>query len=360
MRDNTVKQEALRKLREDGLRPLRLVEVLDTGAVFENSPVEVEKEYVVSDRETGELFLILTFRSVSKRPVTALDIRLQYYEEHRTLPFRKDDFRYSYETAMLGKQGLRAKLRRREQAIMYGETFGQGVCLPLPEDYCHRIRIELVGVTYADGTYEVLKLLAGGRVKRFEEMDSGLRASYAQVNIYERRENAHPARVLPQEGKNAWLCCCGHKNPADSLHCESCKREKGWQMETLSEEHLRQVRQEMDEEEHRLLQAGKKRVLHDTTAYSRRRYYDSAEDRDRKALQTMRAKWRLYVDRETKAARLLRRVFIALFFLGLLVWFIYLLRDFVYAAYMQGFFGGKEALKKLLGDEGYARYLAGR
>lgn len=359
MRENTARQETLRRLREDWLRPMRLVEVLDTDAIFENSPVEVEKACVVSDRETGELFLILTFRSVSRRPIAALDIRLQFYEENRSLPFRKDDFRYGYETVALGKPGLRAKRRRREQAIGHGETFGQGVCLPLPEDYFHRIRIELVGVTYADGSYELLKLLVGGRAKNFEEMDSGLLASYAQVNIYERREGTHPARVLPQEGKNAWLCCCGHKNPAGTGLCEACKREKGWQMETLSEEHLRQVRREMDAEEHELLRAGKKRVLRDTSAYFRRRF-DSEEDRDRKAEQFKRAKWRLFVDRETKAARLLRRVFIALFMLGLLVGFIYLLREFVYAAYMQGFFGGKEALKKLLGDEEYARYLAGR
>ena len=359
MRENTARQETLRRLREDWLRPMRLVEVLDTGAVFANSPVEVEKEYVVSDRETGDLFLILTFRSVSRRPIAALDICLQFYEEKRSLPFRSDHFRYTWETAVLNK-GLRAKRRRKEQAIVYGESFGQGVCLPLPEDYCHRIRIELMGVTYSDGAYEALKLLVGGRVKRFEEMDSGLLASYAQVNIYGLREGTHPTRVLPQEGKNAWLCCCGHKNPAETDLCEACKREKGWQMETLSEEHLRQVRREMDAEEDTLLRAGKKRVLHDTSAFSRRRYYDSEEDRDRKAEQFKRAKWQLYVAQELKAARLLRRVFISLFLLGLLVGFIYLLREFVYAAYMQGFFGGREALKKLLGDEEFARYLMGK
>lgn len=357
--------EALRKVNRDWLRPMRLVEVLDTDAIFTDSPVEVKNGYVVSDRETGELFLILVFRSVSKRPIAALDIRVLFYEENRPLPFRKDDFRYSEETATLGErtlhgQGHWAKRRRREQAIVQGEEFGQGVCLPLPEDYCHRIRIELMRVIYEDGGCDVLQLLVGGRVKRFADMDSGLRASYAQVNIYERREEAHPIRVLPQEGKNVWLCCCGHKNPAAACSCEICKREKGWQMETLSEEHLCEVRRAMDEEEHRLLKAGKKRVLHDTSAYSGRRHYDSVEDQERKAEQFRRARWQLHVQSATDAARRLRRVFLALFLLGLLVGFIYLLREFVYAAYRMGFFGGWEALKKVLGKDALIRILLRR
>lgn len=356
MRDNTAKRETLRKLREDWMRPLRVVEELDTSAVFESSPVEIKNGYVLSDRKNGDLFLMLVFRSVSKRPIAALDIRVVLYDGERPLPFRKDDFRYGWETATLGERTLqgqtrREKRRRREQAIVCGEEFGQGVMLPLPACYFHRMQIELVRVIYEDGCCDPLGLPVGGRAKRFAEMDSSLRASYVQMNIYGRAEEAHPIRVLPMAGENAWLCCCEYKNPAAARHCEACKREKDWQLANLSEEHLRQVKQELDEEENRLVKAGKKRILHDKSAFTRGRYYDSAADQEQKEKAFRRAKWQLYVEAATDAARRIGKVLKTLFLLGLLVLFLYLLREFVFSAYRMGFFGGWEKLKKMLGRD---------
>lgn len=353
MRENTARQETLRKLQADWMRPLRVVEELDTGAVFASSPVEIKNGYVASDRENGDLFLMLVFRSVSKRPIAALDIRMVFYDENHPVPFRKEDFRYGWETATLGERVLngqtrRERKRRKAQEIVYGEEFGQGVMLPLPESYFHRMQIELVRVAYGDGCVEPLGLIAGGRVKRFEDMDSGMRASYAQVNIFEKAENAHPIRVLPQAGENAWLCCCGHKNLAAVRYCEACKREKDWQLKTLSEEHLREVRREMDAEEHDLLKSGKKRVLHDKSAYARRSHYDSMEDQVHRAEQVKQAKWRLYVQGATDATRKTAKVLLMLFLLGLFVGFVYLLKELIFSAHRQGFFGGWESVKKLL------------
>lgn len=287
MRQSASRRETLRRIHRDRLRPLRVLEYLDNSAVFAHSPVEVKEGYIVSDRDTGELFMVLVFRSLSQKPIAALDIRALFYNENHPVPFRRDDFRYSWENATLGERVLGGEVRRereckREQAIVHGEEFGQGIFLPLPENYFHRMQIELVGVAYTVGEYEPLGLIAGNRAKQFAEIDSSLRASYAHMNIFQRAEEAHPIRVLPQAGENVWLCCCGHKNPAGSSYCEQCGRDRDWQLENISVERLEQTRQEMDEEEQRMIASGEKRVLHDATAYTRLDKMDSDEEKQRK------------------------------------------------------------------------------
>ena len=310
MRENTARKDTLKRVRKDLLRRMRVVETLDTAAVFEDSPVEIKEGYAVSDRETGELFLVLTFKSLSQRPIRALDIRLLLYGDRKPatsyrkdVPYRKDDFRYSWETATLGVRTLDGRVRKekvckREKAIIHDEEFGYGVFLPLPDAFFSRLQIELVRVTYADGGCEQLGVVSDPfdrrlRATRFDEMDGNLRASYAYMNIFDREEEAHPIRVLPQEGKNVWLCCCGQKNPAADRHCGSCGRDKDWQLENLSEQKLLQVRRELDDDR-------TKHVLHDTSAYSQTRYLETQEEKDRKEKQAKNAKWELYVRQVTE------------------------------------------------------------
>ena len=163
MKETAARRIIQKQVSRNWLRSLRVVEVLDTIAVPEGSPVEIKEGYTASDRETGELFLVLVFKSLSQRPLTALDIRVMFCDESHPVPFRRDDFRYSYETATFGERTLDGKPRREracrlEQAIVRGEEFGQGVLLPLPENYFHRMQIELVRVIYGDGGCEALGL----------------------------------------------------------------------------------------------------------------------------------------------------------------------------------------------------------
>lgn len=313
MRKDSGRNEALQRVYRDRLRPLRVVEHLDNSAVFANCPVEIKESYAVSDRETGELFLVLIFRCVSEKPLEALDVRLLFYDGGRIpVPARKEEFRYSWETATLGRRTLDGQVRRekdceRETSIACGEEFGEGIFLPLPEDYFRKLQIELVGAAYSDGSYETLELPACGRAKRFIDMDSDLRASYTHVNIFRQTEETHPIRVLPQAGANAWLCCCGHKNPASVPLCEACGREKDWQLANLSEEKLLQVRHALDEEEESLVRARKKRVLHDVSAYPQMRYLETEEERLRKAEQYSRSLENL-ASQEKERARRLKRI----------------------------------------------------
>lgn len=317
----------LRQVRRDRLRRMRVVETLDTAAVFADSPVEIKEGYAVSDRETGELFLVLTFRSLSQRPIAALDIRLLLYSStQQLLPYRKDDFRYSWETATLGVRTVDGRVRKekeckRETAIVHDEEFGYGVFLPLPGTFFSRLQIELVRVLYADGGCEALGLVSDPfdrrlRATRFDEIDGNLRASYVHVNPFEQAEAAHPIRVLPQEGKNVWLCCCGQKNSADVPCCEACGREKDWQLANLSEEKLWEVRHALDGDR-------TQHVPHDTSAYSQTRYLENEEDKARKEDQIKKVKWDLYVRGETEKDKrywkMLRQILeIALLFAAIL------------------------------------------
>ncbi|MCH5183189.1 MAG: hypothetical protein J1E00_03355 [Oscillospiraceae bacterium] len=299
MRKGSGRSETLKRVHRDRLRPLRIVEHLDNSAVFADCPVEIKESYAVSDRDTGELFLVLIFRCLSEKPLEALDVRLLFYDGGRIpVPARKEEFRYSWETAMLGQRTLDGQVRRekdckRETSIVCGEEFGEGVFLPLPEDYFRKLQIELVGAEYSDGSYETLELPACGSARRFADMDSDLRASYTHVNIFRQEEELHPIRVLPQAGRNVWLCCCGHKNPVAVPLCEKCGREKDWQLANLSEEHLLQVRRALDEEDERLVRTRKKRVLHDVSAFVQPERYASEEEKQSKLEESEQALKRL-------------------------------------------------------------------
>ena len=301
MRETSLRRKNLRRVHRDRLRPLRVLEYLDNSAIFEHSPVEVKEGYIVSDRDTGDVFLVLIFRSLSQKPISALDIRVLLYHERHPIPFQKDDYRYSWETATLGERVvggrvLKEKESRREQAIVHGEEFGQGIFLPLPEGYFDRMQIELVGVAYTVGEYEQLGLIAGNRAARFEDMDVSLRFSYLKMNIFDQAEQDHPIRVLPQAGENVWLCCCGHKNPATVSLCEACGRDKDWQLENISVERLRKKQLELEAERNY-------RVLHDTSAFPQNRYMENEMEKQRKVEQCTQALQRIAAEEKARERR---------------------------------------------------------
>lgn len=78
MRRDPTRSETLKRVHRDRLRRLRVLEYLDNSAVFADSPVEIKESYAVSDRDTGETFLVLIFRCLSEKPLEALDVRLLF------------------------------------------------------------------------------------------------------------------------------------------------------------------------------------------------------------------------------------------------------------------------------------------
>lgn len=242
--ERTLHRKNLRRVRKDRMRSMRVISAVESSAVLHDSPVELEEGYSVSDRDTGELFLMLRFRSLSKMPLESLRIRALLYQEQMVNPSAAIPFCYSWTDATLGERTYNGKPRterecRKEHVLEYGESFGGGVYLPLPSGYFKKLQIELVDVTDSNGRQQTLHLIAGGRAARFIELQEEEREAYTHLNIFREGEQSHPIRVLPQAGERAWLCCCGHKNPSELARCEQCARDKDWQLANLSQENLR-------------------------------------------------------------------------------------------------------------------------
>ena len=264
MRESTARRIVQKRVYRNWLRSLRVVEVLDLLTVAEGSPVEIKTGYTVSDRETGELFLVLVFKSLSQRPISALDIRVMFYDESHPVPFRKDDFRYSHETATLGERRLDGKLHRersckREQALVYGEEFGQWVLLSLPDNYFHRMQMELVCVTYEDGGCEPIRLTVYQKAIRRPAAE-GVGETF-------------PARpISPAEGKQEQLL--------RDLPQAQVKR-------VLKEERMERIRE-----------------LHDTSAYVRLRRFETKEELNERIEQHNRALTNLAAQERERKHRL--------------------------------------------------------
>lgn len=331
MFNRSKRKQNLLRVRRDRMRPLRVVEYLDHSAIFKNSPVEIKEGYIISDRDNGELFLTLNLRSVSQKTISALDIRMILYKEQLVIPYKKMEFRYSWEDATFGERvlgGIPRKERecRKDKTLVYGEEFGEGIYIPLPESYFKKMQIELVSVTYFDGSKEELNLIAGSRAVRFIELDDDLRDAYRSLNIFQKAENSHPIRVLPQEGEHVWLCCCGRKNPLGSAICDVCGRDKDWQFQNLSKEHLEETYAKEHEGQ---------RILHDTSAYKQNKHMETEEEQKRKVELCNQALERLAIQekqRERRQTMLLPKILLWVGVLALL----YILCEF-FLSFLQNY-----------------------
>ena len=137
---------------------------------------------------------------------------------------------------------------------------------------------------------------------RFGELDGDLRDAYRSLNIFQKAEESHPIRVLPQAGNSVWLCCCGRKNPLGASMCDVCGRDKDWQFENLSVERLEETIAKNNEG---------KRILNDTSAYKQNKYMETEEEQKRKVELCNQALERLAViekQRERRQVMLLPKI----------------------------------------------------
>lgn len=301
MRETSVRRANLNRVRKDRMRPLRVLEYLDHSAIFENSPVEIKEGYLISDRDNGELFLTLNLRTLSKRPISALRIRILLYRERMVTPYLKLHYTYSWEEATFGERvldGVPRKERecRKDKTLVYGEEFGEGIYIPLPDSWFKKMQIELVDVTYFDGSTEKLDLLAGSRALRYLELDDDLHDIYREVNIFREAEQEHPIRVMPQIGQHVWLCCCGRKNPVEKALCEKCGRDKDWQLQNITVAKFEETRQAQSQDRNR-------RVLHDTSAYKQNKHMESKEELERKVEMCNQALERIAIQEKERERR---------------------------------------------------------
>ncbi len=239
---------AKKRARADRQRNLRVVEYLDYSNLLSDCPVEITEGYVVSDVEEAAVFASFVFRNVSGKQIGSFDVRLLCYN-NQNIPYLKIPFEYCYDSYTFGERRMRGYKVKDKKALRMpivepNETFGEGVYIPLPESYFTKLEIELMSITYADGSTQTIKTVAGRSRDRLGFEDRGFAAAYQTINIYLEAEAAHPAIVIPQASANAWLCCCGHKNSISDDKCEICFRDKEWQLCNLNNDNLQKVKLE--------------------------------------------------------------------------------------------------------------------
>lgn len=238
METNTKILRLIRKQqRRDRQRIFRVVEYLDYSAVFEKCPVEVVEGYTVSDVESYDIFASFVFQNVSGKRIRTLNIQLLCSPKIGfsvlKIPFTYSFLSYTLGTRKMGDEPIRDKKLLADPDIAVGESFGEAIYIPIPEDYLTKIELEIVSVNYTDGTTEQVGLIAGKTFTRYSELDEEHKHVYHQVNIFTAAEEVFPTTVMPQKGENAWLCCCGHKNIKTLDKCEHCLRERDWQFENI-------------------------------------------------------------------------------------------------------------------------------
>lgn len=264
-----------RQQRLDRQRIFRVVEYLDYSAVFEKCPVEITDGYTISDVDNYDIFASFVFRNVSKKRIRALDIQLICHQKQNfsalKIPFTYSNEQYSFGTRRMNGVRIRDKKLLADPDISTGESFGETVYIPIPENFVLKFELEIVGVKYIDGTYEQLGLIAGKSITRFTTLGDEEKYLYNKMNIFTAAEELFPTTVLPQKGENAWLCCCGHKNINDNDKCERCLRERDWQFENIDEEKLEASVKEIAEAEKVLFR-------HDKTNYPQDKYLETEEE----------------------------------------------------------------------------------
>ncbi len=272
MKQEKPAKEYIKRQRMDRLRSLRVVKYTDYPFVLLNSPVELTESYILTDRETTEIFASFIFKNVSEKPITRLDIRLDLYR-NANIPYTHIHFSYCREYLNFGiisKNGRQLRLRdsNRKASVERSECFGSCVYIPIPETYFSKYDIVLCKVIYADGTSEEPVITVAGNAERYKDLDNISKLVYTRVNVYDKFESYYPTVVMPSFNEKAWLCCCGNKNPETAAVCEKCGREKAVLSELMTTSAI-------SEEKKRLVSDPREVTLHDKTDFKQNRFLEN-------------------------------------------------------------------------------------
>ena len=275
MRAVKYNRESYKRQKLDRMRSLRVVKYLEYPFILSKSPVEIEEGFIVSDRDSYDVFASFIFKNVTNRPIHKLNIRLSCYL-NTILPYTHIDFTYSQEDLTFGiisKDGVNYKLRESntKNSIASSETFGSCVYIPMPETYFTKMDLTLVSVEYAGGVTEELNILVAGKSTKYNQLDNMSKLVYARMNIYQTAESRFPTKVIPQFGDNGWLCCCGNKNAASSKVCEMCNREKEWQEKSVTLDLIEETKQ-------RLINDPTEVTFHDKSKFKQNKMLESKDE----------------------------------------------------------------------------------
>ncbi len=293
-------KDKLKRQKRDHMRALRVVKYIDYPFILPDSPVDIEEGYIVSDRDSYEVFASFIFKNVSDASIAKLKIRLSFYL-NQNIPYTSTDFVYCQDEltfGIIGKDGndLKLKESNSKKYIENGATFGSCVYIPLPETYFTKLEVTLLSVEFAGGNVREINTVVAGDSKRFSELDDVSKRVYSGLNIYKGAEEKYPSKVIPQFGNTVWLCCCGNKNPSSYTHCKKCGREKEWQEKSVSENALEITKQQYINDPKRV-------VYHDKSRFKQNKYLESDKEIEAKIEQYEKAMKNIALEEKQKHKR---------------------------------------------------------
>ncbi|MBR5285956.1 MAG: hypothetical protein IKU30_03580 [Clostridia bacterium] len=313
-----VEKEHILRQKQDRMRSLRVVKYLEYPFILPDSPIDMEEGYIVSDRDTYDIFASFIFKNITDRQLKKLDVRINCYL-NQNIPYAHIDFEYSHDLLTFGIIGkddvdLKFKDSNKKQYIDKCETFGACVYIPLPETYFTKIELVLLSVEYANGEVVDINTVVAGDSRKYKDLDNITKMVYSRVNIYRSAEEKFPTKVVPQFGNTSWLCCCGNKNPNAAEVCEKCAREKEWQKNVI-------VSEKLEETKTRMVNDPREVTLHDKSKFKQNRYLETKEETQKKIEQYEKAMKNIALEEKYNESRKLLLIPKILLIVG----FIYLL-----------------------------------
>lgn len=321
-----IEKEHILRQKQDRMRSLRVVKYLEYPFILPDSPVAIEEGYIVSDRDTYDIFASFIFKNISEKPLRKLSVRINMYL-NQNIPYTHVDFEYSNDFLTFGiisKDGVDMKFREsnKKETINKSECFGSCVYIPLPETYFTKFEIVLLSVEYYGGEVVDINTVVSGDAKKYNELDGITKMVYSRVNIYKAAEEKYPTRVIPQFGNTVWLCCCGNKNSNSSTQCEKCGREKEWQKSSIVDEILQETRS-------KIVNDPKEITLHDKSKFKQNKYLETEAETQKKIEQYEKAMKNIAYEEKYKEARKLMVIPKLLIAVGLLYLLVFGIRLFI-------------------------------
>ncbi len=323
---NQIEKEYILRQKNDRMRSLRVVKYLEYPFILPNSPVEIEEGYIVSDRDTYDVFASFIFKNIAEKPLRKLTVRINCYL-NQNIPYTHIDFEYSHDLLTFGiisKDDVSLKFREsnKKLTINKSEAFGSCVYIPLPESYFTKIELVLLSVEYAGGEVVEINTVVAGDSKKYHELDNITKMVYSRVNIYRSAEEKYPTKVIPQFGNTVWLCCCGNKNPNSSEVCEKCGREKEWQRTSISGEKLEETTKQVVNDPREV-------TLHDKSRFKQNKYLETKEETQKKIEQYEKAMKNIADQEKFNESRKLMIIPKLLIAVGLLYLLVFGIRMFI-------------------------------
>lgn len=311
----------LKRVQLDAARDMRDVKRFDSAFVAVGSEIQLVEGGIIADRDEFGVYAEMIFKNLSEKALKRLKIRMDFYY-YQNIPYGDLFFEYCADDITFGKikqkeQELKHREALQRTEIKGGETFGEGVYIPMPESAYTKLAIYICEIEFTSGEVITDEISLCGKGITFSELDEISKRILKSEKRFERNERVFPTKNLPQFSENGWLCCRGYKNPAQSEICEKCKRERELQRELISEAAINERKRELASQPTAI-------QYHDKSRFAQNKYLQNAEDRRKREEEIKRSRENLAKQQELRRRReshwlkrgLLLIITVALFWVG--------------------------------------------